>query len=409
MSVRKPLPISVWKLSISCTLWNISTALINFIMPLLILAKTGQSSDVGLAFAVEWSLLVLAFPFIGHWIDKFGAARVSKLANIARITAALAAIVAIFTLQGLAMLMVLVALAAVITFGTGVIDVAVDTMLPLIVEKGDLARSQSLYQGSEMFGYIVGPFLAAVLVNQVPLSVFFIFATGSFLICSYALSNVVMRSFERHHSDNPWQSIRRGFAIIKQTPALQCFALLNFFINLLMGYMLSISPVIITQGFEASQSLLGLLRGASGACGILALVVINRLSHRIETKSLGFVSWILLPLSCFAIAFSELQSMMLFFVLYCLLVVLLQMHNVFSRTERLAFIEQSDLGKVLSLFHGVGMAALPISGLILAGFAELSMMATTLSLIALLLAFTCLISYLVIYQQPQKRVDGAKT
>jgi len=388
---------NIWIISFSCAIWNIATQFIIFAVPLIIFRETNSPSLVGLAFVGEWSLLLLVFPFIGYLIDKYGAKNVSLIISIIRVISCFLGIICALLFDGNALLISLVVIAALMTMCTGILDVAIDTLIPFSVDKKHLAKSQSLYQSSEMLGFMVGPLLSALLVKVISIEYLFSVSLIAFSFCFLMLNFVHPKRITQNNESNPISSFITGFKLLVMSRELVCFSLLNFTLNILFGYLLSIVPIVILQGFNSDDSTIGIVRGVAAISGIIGLFLIAKASNIYSIKSIGLWCWTAIPIACFLFAIFQSESILIYTLMYSLLMVIVQCHNVFSRTERIRYIPEESLGKVLTIFHFVSLSAMPIGGLLLSVFSDLSQIGYIVSMIGTLLMFLVIYSYKSIY------------
>ncbi|OIN66618.1 multidrug ABC transporter permease [Exiguobacterium sp. KRL4] len=166
---------------------------------------------------------------------------------------------------------------AVFAFLFGCIDAffspASSSLLPLLVSKEDLTRTNSILQTSNQMALFSGPLLGGVLLTFS--SFHFIFLTISLFLLLASLGTFFIRE---HPVDNPtrtsaWLELAQGFHYVFADPYLKRILFLLIIINffffgpLLMGIPLLVDRVLLGQALDLSYLQgayqLGMLLGAA--------------------------------------------------------------------------------------------------------------------------------------------------
>lgn len=134
----------------------------------LIYELTGSKIATGLIGMSQYLPSVLFGVFAGALVDRMNRKRVMIFSDAARVV--LVALIPTLYLMGMMTGLLLGLLAFSIALFTTMFYPARESAIPQIVERGDLARANSLLQGSYGFAYFVGPVLAAAMLPWARLS-----------------------------------------------------------------------------------------------------------------------------------------------------------------------------------------------------------------------------------------------
>lgn len=365
----------IWLFVASIMLGVIAEALIMFATPLIILDITGKVSASGMAFAIEWLPAVLIFPFAGVFVDRLGGKRVFVYSSSLRALIVGIAVVAIYWLPEFTVAILLIN-AALMSVFMAPNRMAVEKLIPRIVSREQLAVVQSAVQNSELIGWTLGPALAAYFTIFFDTPVVLIAACLAFVLSLLpvfwlkpsALPTAAKGSVEVEADEGIMAEMKQGFQLLLQSKPIVLLALLNCTINLAFAVSLASHPAIIKADFGLDDSAYGVLNTVSGVLGLLNLIVVPFVLHKLSIYRLGIIGLILIISGLLA------TSMVAQFVPYVIGFVIasigLTFFNVFNRTQRIKALPQAHIGKVMGPFYLVNLITMPIGGLIVALFAD---------------------------------------
>lgn len=151
-----------WRLRVflgARVLSTLGDQVLQFAVPLIIYTATGSVSLAGIAFLVEWLPRLSSLPLAGVLSDRFGGRRVYAASDSVRAAACLLTVLALARWPGHAFGLT-TALMALCAFCYAQTFIALESTIPRLVPKEDLAKAQSVLQiinsGSGIFGPALG-------------------------------------------------------------------------------------------------------------------------------------------------------------------------------------------------------------------------------------------------------------
>nr|BFE95640.1 hypothetical protein GCM10020185_61760 [Pseudomonas brassicacearum subsp. brassicacearum] len=173
-----------------------------FIVPLIVFQTTNSVAWAGLAFFVESLPRYLAFPICGALCDKFSPIRILHISQVYRAVACGVTVVLYGVFGGIYWIVALSTLCGVLTT-QGIM--AREVVMPYIFKHYTYTKTLSYSQIADQTGLVLGPLIAALLLEVWAWHWVVLAIAGLFLLADLAMlywqriSSVTLETFEQHH------------------------------------------------------------------------------------------------------------------------------------------------------------------------------------------------------------------
>lgn len=333
-----------------------------FVVPLVVFRSTGSVGWSGIAFFAESLPRYVAFPVSGMLCDRIPPLRLLKLSQLARGLVSIAGLGCYAASGGIGWLVALSALCGVLTTqGT----MAREVMLPQLFRAHRFESVAAYTQIAEQLGTVLGPMLAAFLIDLWPWQALVALAAGLFLAADL-LTILWQRAARPQLADpeppgGPWTlPLRTAARHVRHLPGLWPAVALAAGVNLVIGVTLATSAALFTGLHGRSGFDYGMLQTAGAAAMILILFAVAHI--RVRLRVLGITGYLAMLLGA---AFTGLASGAgLYAAGFVLVVGFDKMFNVYVRTIRQRIIPQRDFGKTTGLVVLLNNLPQPVAGLL---------------------------------------------
>jgi MFS family permease len=252
--------------------------------------------------------------------------------------------------------------------------VAMETTLPRFVPPEQMVRAQSTIQGTEQASSVLGPVLAAVLSAALSTTDLLLVTGGIFAIT--AVNVFWLRGRLRTEvAAGAVTTVRtvaagigEGVATLRRLPAILGLVGLTMTVNLMVGVGMATSAAITSGTFEKPDYYFGALSTIAGVLSLLTFFVVPRLARRFSPLAAIVTTYLLICVG--GLAVGRAANFTQFAIGYALLVGMVGVLNVFIRAERIRRIPAAHLGKTIGLVILLNQISLPLSGFLVAAFAE---------------------------------------
>ncbi|NVZ29657.1 MFS transporter [Pseudomonas gingeri] len=346
----------------SLFLSRLADQILLFIVPLLVFQTTNSASWAGLAFFVEALPRFLAFPICGALCDRFSPVRILHISQVYRALACVVAVACHGLFDGIYWLVALSALCGVLTT-QGIM--AREVLLPHIFARYSYTRTLSYSQIADQSGLVLGPLLAALLLEAmawpwVVLGVAGLFVLADLAMLAWQRSSVIsLETFEQH--PGLWlQPLRIAFGHIRALAPLRKIICLAVGVNLIIGVTLATSAALVIGVHEQGKDYYAGLQAVGAGVTIAILFLLARLS--LPLRLLGGLSYGLILLGAFVTACSP--STAGYVVGFLLIVGFDKMFNVYMRSVRQQVIPVQDFGKTVGVITLLNNLSQPLAGLL---------------------------------------------
>ncbi|SCW52580.1 MULTISPECIES: MFS transporter [unclassified Pseudomonas] len=378
----------------SMFLSRLADQILLFIVPLIVFQTTNSVSWAGLAFFVESLPRYLSFPICGALCDKFSPIRILHISQVYRAAACVAAVVLYAIFGGIYWIVALSALCGVLTT-QGIM--AREVVMPYIFKHYTYTKTLSYSQIADQTGLVLGPLLAALMLEVWAWHWVVLAIAGLFLLADLAMlywqrtSSVTLETFEQHH-DLWLNPLRIAFGHIRNLAELKKVISLAVGVNLIIGVTLATSAAMVIGQYSAGKDYYAGVQAAGAVTTIVILFFLARVT--LPLKLLGALSYTLIAAGAFITAFSP--HAWGYVIGFLLVVGFDKMFNVYMRSIRQQVIPPQDFGKTVGVITLLNNLSQPLAGLLVAVLAApigtqqvilLLAFATSLIGIAVIVAF----------------------
>ncbi|WP_433860661.1 MFS transporter [Pseudomonas thivervalensis] len=375
----------------SMFLSRLADQILLFIVPLIVFQTTNSVAWAGLAFFAESLPRYLAFPICGALCDKFPPIRILHISQVYRAVACGVAVVLYGVFGGIYWIVALSALCGVLTT-QGIM--AREVVMPYIFQHYTYTKTLSYSQIADQTGLVLGPLIAALLLEVWAWHWAVLAIAGLFLLADLAMgywqrtSSVILETFEQHH-DLWLNPLRVAFGHIRDLAELKKIISLAVGVNLIIGVTLATSAAMVIGQYGAGKDDYAGLQAAGAVTTIVILFFLARVT--LPLKLLGALSYTLIAIGAFSTALSP--NIWGYVVGFLLIVGFDKMFNVYFRTLRQQVIPPQDFGKTVGVITLLNNLSQPLAGLLVA---VLAAPIGTQEVILLLAVVTSLIGCLVV-------------
>jgi len=348
----------------SMFLSRLADQILLFIVPLIVFQTTNSVSWAGLAFFVESLPRYLSFPICGALCDKFPPIRILHISQVYRAVACVAAVNLYALSGGIYWIVALSALCGVLTT-QGIM--AREVVMPYIFKHYTYTKTLSYSQIADQTGLVLGPLLAALMLDVWAWHWVVLAIAGLFLLADLAMlywqrtSSVTLETFEQHH-DLWLNPLRIAFGHIRDLSELKKVISLAVGVNLIIGVTLATSAAMVIGQYDAGKDYYAGVQAAGALTTIVILFFLARVT--LPLKVLGALSYTLIATGAFITALSP--SAWGYVVGFLLIVGFDKMFNVYMRSIRQQVIPPQDFGKTVGVITLLNNLSQPLAGLLVA-------------------------------------------
>ncbi|NWA81367.1 MFS transporter [Pseudomonas sp. D2002] len=352
---------------ISLFLSRLADQILLFIVPLIVFQTTNSVSWAGLAFFVESLPRYLAFPVCGALCDKFSPVRILHISQVYRALACGVAVALYGVFDGIYWLVILSALCGVLTT-QGIM--AREVVMPHIFKYYTYAKTLSYSQIADQSGLVLGPLVAALMLEVWAWHWVVIGIAGLFVLADVAMwvwqrnTTVNLHSHEQH-PDIWLQPLRIAFGHIRNLVELKRIITLAVGVNLMIGVTLATSAAMVTGQYGAGKDTYALLQAAGALVTIGILFYLARAT--LPLKVMGGLSYAMIGVGALITALSP--SVWAYSVGFLLVTGFDKMFNVYLRSTRQRVIPVQDFGKTVGVITLLNNLSQPLAGLLVAVWA----------------------------------------
>jgi MFS family permease len=369
-----------WKFWLGQTVSNGGNAITAVAIPILILELTSSPFLLGVARVFDFLPSALFGLVIGAWVDRVDRKRLMIRADIFR-AVLIVSIPGLYLLNALPVWWILVVLFLGETAFVAYSAARFAAVPSLVQDEGQLQVANGRLNASNEATGLVGPAIAAVVLNLVAAPILLILDSVSFL-ASASLIRTVKARFSGSVADGvPGETeavsevtrrsfradVKEGLLFVLRHPVLRALALLSALVNL--GIMNATGQIayLAETSIKATPSEIGLLYAAAAVGGTIASLLAGRLGRTISFGSLVIV---MMVINGGAIAALGLVTWFpLAAVLWAVAMGSLSLYNVSAATLRQSASPPEMLGRVVTvamvLSYSLGTVAAILGGLLI--------------------------------------------
>ncbi|WP_460351942.1 MFS transporter [Actinoallomurus acanthiterrae] len=288
MTASDPTPPSLWRDGDFRRFWTGHTASQlgaqagQVILPLIAIVALGAGSrQIGVLRAVQQAPILLLSLFAGAWVDRRRSRTVMVLADVGR-TVTLA-VIPVAHLLGVLDVPLLLLVAFLVGSLTVYFDVAYQTSLVRLVERGRLAHGNSVLEGSRSAAQIAGPALGGALVSLLTAPIAIL--AGSFL---FALSFLSIRRIRRPEP-MPEPAVRQaavrrqiheGLRLVAGDASLRAVAISSALFQFSFAAVMTVYLLFLPRTLHLPGAAVGLVLAAMGPGALVGSLLSARLPAR---------------------------------------------------------------------------------------------------------------------------------
>lgn len=375
---------------VSLFLSRLADQILLFIVPLIVFQTTNSVAWAGLAFFAESLPRYLAFPVCGALCDKFSPVRILHISQVYRALACVAAVAFYGMFDGIYWIVILSALCGVLTT-QGIM--AREVVMPHVFKQYTYAKTLSYSQIADQSGLVLGPLVAALMLEVWPWHWVVLGVAGLFVLADLAMliwQRNTSANLERHeqHRDIWLQPLRIAFRHIGNLVELKRIITLAVGVNLIIGVTLATSAALVTGQFAAGKDAYAVLQAAGAGVTIVILFYLARAT--LPLRVMGGLSYSMIALGALIMAISP--GLWAYTIGFLLVTGFDKMFNVYLRSTRQRVIPVKDFGKTVGVITLLNNLAQPLAGLLIA---VLAAPLGTQTVILLLAGITALIGVAV--------------
>ena len=349
---------------ISLFVSRLADQILLFIVPLIVFQTTNSVSWAGLAFFVESLPRYLSFPVCGALCDKYPPVRILHISQIYRAVACVIAVALYAMFDGIYWVVILSALCGVLTT-QGVM--AREVLMPHIFKHYTYGKTLSYSQIADQSGLVLGPLVAALLLEFWAWHWVVIAVAGLFVLADLAMlfwqrtTNVNLPTFEQHQ--DVWlQPLRIAFRHIRQLAELKKIIALAVGVNLIIGVTLATSAAMVIGQYAAGKQSYAGLQAAGALVTIAILFYLAR--STLPLKVLGSLSYCMI--ACGALITALSPNIWVYTLGFLLITGFDKMFNIYFRSVRQKVIPPQDFGKTVGVVSLLNNLSQPVAGLLIA-------------------------------------------
>jgi MFS family permease len=264
------------------TVSQFGTTISQLALPLTaILVVHASTFAVGLLVALESLAFLLVGLPAGAWVDRMRFRWVLIVNDLVRALAMgsipLAHVLGILTLGQLFLV------AAIMSFSTVLFDVAYQSYLPELVDRGALVEGNAKLQASESVSQIAGPSIGGVLIQALTAPYAILVDAVSYLWSALWVTRITARPAKRERLPDRHlgREIGEGLRFVLRNPLLRAIALCTSMANLFGSIYMAVIYVLLARNLHLSAGVIGALSSISAIGGLLGALVASRVARRL--------------------------------------------------------------------------------------------------------------------------------
>ncbi|SFF63915.1 Na+/melibiose symporter [Halobacillus alkaliphilus] len=252
-------------------------------------------------------------------------------------------------------------------FFFGILDAffwaAESAIIPSIVQKENLTRSNSIIQMTNQTSFILAPMLAGVLIAYGNYEIVFAVTAAMLLTASLLVISMKPKKDEEMEANKKkkfWQTFREGVTYVKDSRLLTLIVSATIFLNLfIVGPMTMGLPLFVKNILEGTAVDFSFLEAGLAGGMLVGSIVIGSLNVTKKRGKLTLLTLVLSGIAFIGLSFTaELWQSM---VMLGLFGTFLSISNISSISAIQSIIEEKVLGRVMGLISLASMGLIPVS------------------------------------------------
>ncbi len=397
MKASDPSPPSLWRdrdfrrLWIGQTASQLGAQAAHVILPLVaVVALSADAQQLGALRAVQQAPILLLSLFVGAWVDRRRARNVMVVADFGR-TVALA-IVPVVYLAGLLGTPLLLVVAFLIGALTVYFDVAYQTSLVRLVDRGQLAQGTSVLEGSMSAAQIAGPALGGAMVSLLTAPIAIVGSAFFFAVSFLAIRRIrrpePMPAVRR---ERVWRQILDGLRLVSGNPSLRAVGIASAIFQFSFAALMTVYLLFLPRTLHLPGAAIGLVLAAMGPGALVGSLLAAWLPRRygygvVLVSAAVLADGVMLCVP--ALRGSSTATIAVLMAVNFLFGVFSQLVDVTVVTVRQAITPVAVQGRVVATLNFVGMGLTPLGSLFGGFLADALGLRTSLLVTAVTLALS---------------------
>ncbi|MFD2263251.1 MFS transporter [Lacibacterium aquatile] len=338
-----------------------------FLVPLVVFQVTGSVSWSGIAFFIETLPRFGASPICGALCDRFSPAKMLRISQTFRALACVLGLAGYYAFGGIGWLIGLSAVCGALSTQS---ILAREAMLPQAFKNHPFRKTVSYAQIADQVGAVLGPMLAALLIEIAPWE-YVVAATAAVFLLADAtmafwrrLSGVVIPDplAPPGHWLLPYKTALHHVLTL---PGLKKLILLTAAVNICLGVTLATSAAMVTGVHGESGAHYALLQAAGAA--LTVLILFSTAHAPFTLAAMGIIGYVAICLGTALSSFAP--SFWIYGIGFLLVIGFDKMFSIYIRTLRQQIIPAQDYGKTTGLVVFLNNLSQPLAGLLVGIFA----------------------------------------
>lgn len=253
---------------------------------------TGSPGSLGIVLAAEGVAMLATLLIGGALADRYERRRLMILSDLARL--GVVAALAVTDASGNLTFPLLIAFAVGVGLGDGFFHPAFGGIVPLVVEKPNLASANAMIGISRQSSFMIGPAFAAGLYGLTGSATVFAFDAASFGVSLCLLWLARPRAIEPEPSEGTLKEIFAGARYVASVPWLWItIALAALVLMLVMAPYQALMPQLIKDNFGLGVGAYGLIFTFQAAGMVIGTIIFGQTNPRRHRVVLTYVAWAL--------------------------------------------------------------------------------------------------------------------
>lgn len=350
-----------------------AVSLFTFVAGLTVLKNSESGLQFALVLLAGTLPRVLLSPIAGVYADRLDKKKVimsmESLSSILFLLAGISSLYIQFTLP--IFLLISFTLTTLSTF----LSVTLSSSIPLLVQKEDLQKTNSLMQSIASASGIGSPLLAGALFLILPIPFFLFSSSVLFAIAALLASRLTIEKTEKKiEKSSMWAEVKSGFSYLQTKRVLWVLTVTAAFLNFFFIALEVLFPIIALKELQMTPFQFGFLQ-STFAIGFLLAALVHalpalKIKYPLATTrySLFVISGLFIgpaiPLMISLPTFGMMTYFVVLFILYSFFIVRTNMPiQLYIQTNT----EPAYLGRVMGVLEAMAMGIMPL-GMVLFGF-----------------------------------------
>jgi MFS family permease len=253
---------------------------------------TGSPGSLGIVLAAEGVAMLATLLIGGALADRYERRRLMILSDLARL--GVVAALAVTDASGNLTFPLLIAFAVGVGLSDGFFHPAFGGIVPLVVEKPNLASANAMIGISRQSSFMIGPAFAAGLYGLTGSATVFAFDAASFGVSLCLLWLARPRAIEPEPSEGTLKEIFAGARYVASVPWLWItIALAALVLMLVMAPYQALMPQLIKDNFGLGVGAYGLIFTFQAAGMVIGTIIFGQTNPRRHRVVLTYVAWAL--------------------------------------------------------------------------------------------------------------------